>query len=116
MDKKLVRIVGRKDVPGKPIIYGTTKTFLELFNLNSLADLPTLREIQPPPAVEGSEAEFKDEVEVKAEVEEEVEVEVEDEVKAEAEVEEETEIKTEDEREIEESAFIGAPERNVAED
>ncbi len=33
LEKKLIRIVGRKDVPGKPIIYGTTKKFLEVFNL-----------------------------------------------------------------------------------
>lgn len=48
LEKGLVRIVGRKDLPGRPILYGTTKTFLELFSLNSLSDLPTLREIQPP--------------------------------------------------------------------
>ena len=46
LDKKLVRIVGRKDVPGKPIIYGTTKKFLEVFNLKDLSELPTLRELK----------------------------------------------------------------------
>ncbi len=46
MEKKLVRIVGRKDVPGKPIIYGTTKKFLEVFNLKDLSELPTLRELK----------------------------------------------------------------------
>ena len=46
LDKKLIRIVGRKDVPGKPIIYGTTKRFLEVFNLKELADLPTMRELK----------------------------------------------------------------------
>jgi segregation and condensation protein B len=46
MEKKLVRIVGRKDVPGKPIIYGTTKRFLEVFNLKELTDLPTMRELR----------------------------------------------------------------------
>jgi segregation and condensation protein B len=46
LDKKLVRIVGRKDVPGKPIIYGTTKKFLEVFNLKDLLDLPNLRELK----------------------------------------------------------------------
>jgi len=45
MEKGLVKIMGRKDLPGRPIIYGTTKGFLELFNLNSLADLPSLKEI-----------------------------------------------------------------------
>jgi len=46
LEKKLIRIVGRKDVPGKPIIYGTTKKFLEVFNLKELADLPTMREMK----------------------------------------------------------------------
>ncbi len=46
LEKKLMRIVGRKDVPGKPIIYGTTKKFLELFNLKDLAELPTMRELK----------------------------------------------------------------------
>ena len=46
LEKKLVRIVGRKDVPGKPIIYGTTKKFLEVFNLKALSELPTLRELK----------------------------------------------------------------------
>jgi segregation and condensation protein B len=46
LEKKLVRIVGRKDVPGKPILYGTTKLFLEVFNLDDLTELPTLRELK----------------------------------------------------------------------
>jgi segregation and condensation protein B len=46
LEKKLIRIVGRKDVPGKPIIYGTTKKFLEVFNLRDLSELPTLRELK----------------------------------------------------------------------
>jgi segregation and condensation protein B len=45
LEKKLVRIVGRKNVPGKPIMYGTTKRFLEVFDLKDLSELPTLREI-----------------------------------------------------------------------
>ena len=46
LEKKLVRIMGRKDVPGKPIIYGTTKKFMEVFNLKDLSELPTLRELK----------------------------------------------------------------------
>jgi len=46
LDRRLVRIVGRKDVPGKPILYGTTKKFLEVFNLNDLSELPTMREMK----------------------------------------------------------------------
>ena len=41
-----VKIVGRKDVPGKPLIYATDKKFMEFFRLKSLAELPTLREME----------------------------------------------------------------------
>lgn len=44
LDKELIQIKGRKDVPGRPLVYGTTEKFLELFGLNSLEDLPALRE------------------------------------------------------------------------
>ena len=40
MEKHLVKIAGRAEVPGRPILYGTTKRFLELFGLNSVKDLP----------------------------------------------------------------------------
>lgn len=46
LERKMVRIVGRKDVPGKPILYGTTKKFLEVFNMNDLSELPTMREMK----------------------------------------------------------------------
>jgi segregation and condensation protein B len=46
LEKKLIRIVGRKDVPGKPIIYGTTRKFLEVFNLKDITDLPNIRELK----------------------------------------------------------------------
>ena len=45
-ERKLVRIVGRKDVPGRPIMYGTTKSFLEHFGLQDLSQLPPLREFK----------------------------------------------------------------------
>lgn len=44
MERRLVRIIGRKEEPGRPILYGTTPTFLELFGIKSLKELPTLRE------------------------------------------------------------------------
>jgi segregation and condensation protein B len=44
LDKRLLRVVGRKKVVGKPILYGTTQEFLSHFGLNSLADLPTMEE------------------------------------------------------------------------
>ena len=45
-ERKLVRIVGRKEVPGRPIMYGTTKFFLEHFGLQDLSQLPPLREFK----------------------------------------------------------------------
>lgn len=45
IEKELVEMVGRKDVLGKPLMYGTTRTFLQVFGLNSLEELPKLREI-----------------------------------------------------------------------
>jgi segregation and condensation protein B len=44
LERDLVRILGKKDEPGRPMIYGTTTAFLEFFGLKSLKDLPTLRE------------------------------------------------------------------------
>ena len=44
LEKALIRETGKKDIPGKPVLYGTTKEFLNLFRLNSIADLPKLSE------------------------------------------------------------------------
>jgi segregation and condensation protein B len=44
LDRRLVRILGKKEEPGRPILYGTTREFLEFFALKDLASLPTLRE------------------------------------------------------------------------
>lgn len=44
LDKNLLRILGKKDVPGRPLMYGTSRQFLELFGLRDLNDLPTLKE------------------------------------------------------------------------
>lgn len=46
LEKKLIRIMGKKDIPGRPLIYGTSKEFLEVFSLKDLKGLPTLKEIQ----------------------------------------------------------------------
>ncbi len=46
LERRLIRILGRRDVPGRPIVYGTTRDFLEVFGLKTLSDLPTLREIE----------------------------------------------------------------------
>ncbi len=44
LERELVRIIGKKDEPGRPLLYGTTPAFLEFFGLKALGDLPTLRE------------------------------------------------------------------------
>jgi segregation and condensation protein B len=46
MERRLVKIVGKKDVPGKPMLYGTTLEFLQYFGLKDLSALPTLKEFQ----------------------------------------------------------------------
>ena len=48
MEKHLVKIAGRAEVPGRPILYGTTKRFLELFGLNTLKDLPQPEHFRAP--------------------------------------------------------------------
>ena len=45
-DREWVRIVGHRDVPGRPAMYGTTRQFLDYFNLKGLDDLPTLMELR----------------------------------------------------------------------
>ncbi|MDE2221492.1 MAG: SMC-Scp complex subunit ScpB [Candidatus Omnitrophica bacterium] len=67
LNKGLIKIVGRKEVPGRPFLFGTTKEFLEYFGLKSLEDLPKIEEftqlgidapkaenavVEPEPAVE----------------------------------------------------------------
>ena len=44
LERKLVKILGKKEEPGRPILYGTSREFLEFFALKDLASLPTLRE------------------------------------------------------------------------
>ena len=46
LERKLIRVVGRKEIPGRPMIYTTTKKFLELFELKDLKDLPSPKEIE----------------------------------------------------------------------
>ena len=45
LDRHLIRIAGQREVPGRPMLYGTTRRFLEVFGLERLKDLPTLREL-----------------------------------------------------------------------
>ncbi|MDY4211780.1 MAG: SMC-Scp complex subunit ScpB [Treponema sp.] len=46
MERNLIKEVDKKDIPGKPSLYGTTKEFLKFFRLNSIADLPKLDEAE----------------------------------------------------------------------
>jgi segregation and condensation protein B len=46
LEKNLIRVMGRKEIPGRPLIYGTTRHFLEVFELKNLKDLPTPKEIE----------------------------------------------------------------------
>jgi segregation and condensation protein B len=47
-EREWIRIVGHRDVPGRPALYATTRKFLDYFGLRSLNDLPTLAEIRDP--------------------------------------------------------------------
>jgi segregation and condensation protein B len=58
LGKELIKVVGRKEVPGQPYLFGTTKQFLEYFGLKSLDDLPTLEEfptLQPAAEADGTQ-------------------------------------------------------------
>ena len=51
-EREWIRVVGHRDVPGKPALFGTTRAFLDYFNLASLDDLPTLAEIRDMGSIE----------------------------------------------------------------
>lgn len=62
LDRRLIKVVGKKEVPGKPFLFGTTREFLEVFGLENLASLPSvteLSEILGPYGEEGSPVEEK---------------------------------------------------------
>jgi segregation and condensation protein B len=46
LERKLIRVLGRREIPGRPLIYATTRKFLETFDLKDLKDLPTPKEIE----------------------------------------------------------------------
>jgi len=46
LDRRLIKIVGKKEAPGKPMLYGTTREFLEYFGLKDLTELPTLKDLE----------------------------------------------------------------------
>jgi segregation and condensation protein B len=57
-EREWIRVVGHRDIPGKPALFGTTKAFLDYFNLASLDDLPSLAEIKDMGSIE-PELEFE---------------------------------------------------------
>jgi segregation and condensation protein B len=46
LEKELIQITGKSNLPGKPILYGVSKTFLDHFGINSISDLPQLKDIE----------------------------------------------------------------------
>lgn len=46
LERRLVKMLGRKEAPGRPLMYGTTNEFLQYFGLKDLSELPTLKEFQ----------------------------------------------------------------------
>jgi len=46
LEKRLIKILGKKEVPGKPLLYGTSREFLQFFGLKDLSELPTLKELK----------------------------------------------------------------------
>ncbi len=62
LERRLIRVLGRKEIAGRPLIYATTKRFLEVFDLKSLRDLPTPKEIEElgTAAAEGAAANILD--------------------------------------------------------
>lgn len=57
LDRDLIRVVGRSEEPGRPIIYGTSAAFLEVFGLASLSDMPTLKDLE---ALEGVSPDYSE--------------------------------------------------------
>lgn len=47
LEKELVKIIGRSDAPGRPLLYGTSQLFMDYFGMSSVKDLPQLRDIKP---------------------------------------------------------------------
>lgn len=46
LERRLVKMVGRKEAPGRPVLYGTTRDFLQHFGLKDLTELPTLKDLE----------------------------------------------------------------------
>jgi len=65
LERRMIKILGRKEVPGRPLMYGTTKEFLQYFGLKDLTEMPTLKELSDveildiPELIEGEDAEIQ---------------------------------------------------------
>ena len=70
LEKNLIQIVGRKEVIGKPLMFGTTQDFLKHFNLKSINDLPTINELKSDEFVIEEEEEIDEETRLKMQLEE----------------------------------------------
>ncbi|MBW2388540.1 MAG: SMC-Scp complex subunit ScpB [Deltaproteobacteria bacterium] len=112
LERGLVKITGHKEVPGRPMLYATTRRFLEIFGLESLRNLPALRELEDlareqglenPDSTALSDLESSADAEVSAELESAV-------VETEAETETETETETEDDPDSIEREPVAEPE------
>ena len=73
LDRRLIKMLGRKEVPGRPLMYGTTNEFLHYFGLKDLTELPTLKEFQEievaePPETLPEESEIREPAEAEKEV------------------------------------------------
>ncbi|MFH1224097.1 MAG: SMC-Scp complex subunit ScpB, partial [Pseudomonadota bacterium] len=62
MERNLIKISGRAELPGKPLIYSTTPEFLEIFGLNDIKELPSLSEIQDIASGDGETGDYKQEL------------------------------------------------------
>jgi segregation and condensation protein B len=67
LEKELIEIKGRSEGPGKPILFGTSARFMEYFGLNSLADLPKMKDFAPPVSEVGEPEPVEELVELVAE-------------------------------------------------
>ncbi len=67
LERKLIKVLGRREIPGRPLIYATTKHFLEMFELKDLKDLPSPKEIaELSDGLAGPETALEDQVETEA--------------------------------------------------
>ena len=62
LDRELVKISGRADLPGRPLLYATTELFLEHFGITDIEELPNIGELRKMDLPDGSEEETEDKI------------------------------------------------------